>query len=177
MPDSLRRGKSGSRASPEARLTRRFTACLVALAVTVACLQILLRFENVRRLLNESIRLEGVPLGRVVEGLDDPVYPWLDWQPGSSGPAGAGETAVIYLRLLHEPPGEVWVLVNGRAIRAMDRDGAVIPVADGDRVEVYCPEGRVEVVVSSASPGLSAPEVGVWAGGEGRVFVTGVEMK
>lgn len=172
MSKSLQDGRKRARAAEaEAGFTRRFTAFLVALLLVVVCLQVLLRFENIRRFLNESIRLEGMPLGTQVEGLPDPVYPWLDWQPGTTA------SATIYIRLLRRPAGEVWVLVNGRAVRAMDEDGAALAVRDGDRVEVLCTRGTIDVMVSSASSNLQSPPVGMWAGGSGTIFVCQARLK
>ena len=115
--DGKRPGVGGSR--EEARFARRFPVFLVAFVLVVIGLQILLRFDTVRRFPNESIRLEGVPLARVVKGLDDPICPWIDWPPGYPGDAGTG---TVYLRLLAKPAAEVWVLVNDHRLGGSGED-------------------------------------------------------
>ncbi len=162
----------------EARLERRFVWGLTALILFVAILQVSLRFDTVRRFLNESIRLEGVPLVREIEGLAEPQYPWLDMPVQDAGAAGqSAPTGTIYLRFLRRPKGEVWVLVNSRAVKALDKDGGTVTVRDGDFVEVLSRYGEVQVLVSEASPNVQFPGTGTWVTGSGHVLLARVRLK
>ncbi len=173
MNRSQGKGKASSRGSAgDARLDRPFVITLIAFVLLVTSLQVSLRFDSVRRLLNESIRLEGVPLGRQVEGLAEPAYPWLDWPPaGDTTPTGT-----LYLRLLRTVKGEVWVLVNGRAVKAIEPGGGIVTVRDGDVIEVIS-RSRVDLVVSLVSSNLAAPEIGDHIAGEGVLFLCKARLR
>lgn len=155
----------------DSRVERRFVSGLLALALFVALLQALLRFDGVRRYLNQAIRLEGLPLERQVDGLDSPAQLWLDLIP-----AGA-DTGTIYLRLLRRPKGEVWILVNSRAVKMLDGEGGPVTVQDGDFLEVLSQSGEVRVLVSGASSNVEFPSVGVWVAGRGNVLVGKVRFR
>jgi hypothetical protein len=171
---SRRHRKANSRGPVEgARLDRAFVSFLLVFIVMVALLQASLRFDSVRRLLNESIRLEGLPLGRQMEGLRDTAYPWLDWPPASE----IAPTGTLYLRLLGGVRGEVWVLVNGRAVRALAADGGTVAVKDGDYIEVMSLNGPVRVVVSSVSGNVVTPAVGDHCRGQGTVFLCRASLR
>jgi hypothetical protein len=155
----------------DSRLGRRYFYALASLVLLAAVLQILLRFDGVRRYLNLAIRLEGLPLAREVQGLGTPAYPWLDYaSPGA-------ETGTIYLRLLKRPRGEVWILVNQRAVKVLDEEGEAVTVQDDDFVEVYSRDGEVRVLVSAASSNVEFPGVGVFVAGQGTVLVGRVRLR
>jgi hypothetical protein len=154
------------------RSGRSFAFLLGAFLALVALLQASLRFDSVRRLLNESIRLEGVPLAQQLEGIDEPAYPWLDWPPaGDPAPTGT-----LYVRLLGAAEDEVWVLVNGRAVKALAGDGGPVTVRDGEVVEVMS-RGSVNVVVSWVSANLAAPAAGDHVRGEGALFLCRARLR
>jgi len=155
----------------DSRLGGRYFHCLVLLVFIAVVLQILLRFDGVRRYLNLAIRLEGLPLVREVQGLGTPAYPWLDYtSPGA-------ETGTLYLRLLKKPKGEVWILVNQKAVKVLDEEGEAVTVQHDDFVEVYSRDGEVRVLVSGASPNIEFPGVGVFVSGKGTVFVGRVRLR
>ncbi len=155
----------------DARAERRYLRYVVTLVVIVLTLQVALRFDAPRRYLNRAIRLEGLPLERRVGGLDVPASPWLDQiRPGE-------ETGAIYLRLVHPPEDEVWVLVNEKAVKMLDREGGVVTVQHDDLVEVLCDSEEVRAVVSTVSPNVESPEIGVYAAGSGRVTVGRVRLR
>ena len=155
----------------DARLQRRFVCLLLVFVAFVVTLQVLLRFDTVRRYLNQAIRLEGVPLARQVDGLDQPAYPWLDLTPPGV------DTGTIYLRLTRRPKGEVWVLVNSRAVKLLDKEGGTVTVQDDDFVEVLSNSGEVRVLVSGASSNVEFPGVGIWVRGKGNVFLARVRLR
>lgn len=153
------------------RVERRFVRFLVAFLLLVAFLQVMLRFDGARRYLNRAIRLEGLPLERQVEGLAVPANPWLDLVPGGV------ETGTIYLRLLRRPKGEVWVLINQRAVKLLDKEGGPVTVRPDDFVEVLCTSGDVRVLVSAASSNVEFPGMGVFVSGKGTVLVGRVRFR
>ncbi len=146
----------------------RFVASLLCF---VAIVQGLLRFDEVRRLLNESIRLEGEPLARVMAGLREPVTPWLEsgsiWEDQDSRDA----QGMVFLRLLTKPKGEVWALVNGRAIKQITQDDGAVSCRQGDLIEVFWEKGEGNVLVSAVSEKISFPTVGTWAKGRGILLI------
>ncbi|MGE5580326.1 MAG: hypothetical protein ACM3WU_09815 [Bacillota bacterium] len=155
----------------DSRLGRRYFYALVLLVFFAAVLQILLRFDGVRRYLNLAIRLEGLPLVREVQGLGTSAYPWLDYiAPGA-------ETGTIYLRLIRRPKGEVWILVNQRAVKVLDEEGEAVTVQEDDFIEVYSRDGEVRVLVSGASPNIEFPGVGAFVAGRGTVLVGRVRFR
>ena len=129
----------------DSRAERRFVRGLLVFILFVVLLQTLLRFDVFRRYLNQAIRLEGLPLERRIEGLDTPANPWLDVVPAAT------DTGTIYLRLLRPPKGEVWVLVNQRAVKMLDEEGGTVTVQHDDFVEVLCSTGEVRVLVDRKS--------------------------
>ena len=157
----------------EERRDRHLTWSAAVLAVVVVVVQVALRSENIRRLLNESIRMEGLPLTVQVQGLDDPARPWLDWPPAGE----SGETGMLCLRVLRQSRGEAWVVLSGRPVQVLPPEGAVVTVRDGDRVEVSSPAGEVSVLVSSVSGNIEAPLPGDWVAGSGRFEVCVVELR
>ncbi len=150
----------------------------VVLLCFLAVIQGLLRYDDMRALLNESIRLEGEPLARAVAGLDRPAYPWLDTTIAdfeeSSDEATEG---VIYLRLLSKSKGKVWALVNGRAAKLITADDGALACQDGDLVEILCEKGEANVLVTYVSDNLSQPRVGVWVKGSGILLLSRVTAK
>jgi hypothetical protein len=153
------------------RLRRRFAWGLCSLIAFVLILQALLRFDSVRSYLNQAIRLEGVRLAREVDGLSGPAYPWLDLTRPDA------DTGAIYLRLLRRPKGEVWVLVNSRAVKLLDKEGGAVTVQHDDFVEVLSNGGEVRVLVSGASPNVEFPCEGIWVAGTGNVFLARVRLR
>jgi len=167
------------------------------LLCVVAVVQGLLRYEDMRTLLNESLRLEGEPLARAIAGLDRPAYPWLDSMvassdakavetdetgesgkpTGNAGKTGEAARGVIYLRLLSKPKGEVWALVNGRAVKLITEDDGVLACKDGDLIEILCEKGEANVLVTYVSDNLAQPAQGVWVKGSGILFLSRVTAK
>lgn len=164
-------GRAG-RISPE----RRFVRFAATMVVLVAAVQVLMRFEGPRRLLNRSIRLEGEALSQSVDGLNQDAYPWLEWPP----PDACGESsawATLYLRFIGSPPKDAWALVNGRIAKRLGPGGGTVTVREGDVVEVYCPNREVSVVVSAATDNLVCPELGTWVVGSETAVLGSVKLR
>ena len=155
------------------RFERRLSWALTLLITFVALVQWAMRSSDVRRLLNESIRLEGLPLIVEVPGSAEPARPWLDLPPSDE----RARTGMLCLRVLGQSPGEAWILLNGTPIRTLPPEGAVVTVRDGDRVEVLSPGGEIGVLISSVSSDVMSPFPGAWARGSGRLEVCAVELK
>ncbi len=153
------------------RFERHLCRTLVFLVIAIAVIQSLQRVDSLRSFLNQAIRLEGVPLQREIAGLDDPAYPWLDLSD-SGRPAGT-----IYIRLTERPKGEVWVLVNSRAVKLIEGDGGAVTVQHDDFVEVLSHSGDVRAVVSGASSNVEHPCIGIWVAGRGHVFLARVRLR
>lgn len=134
---------------------------ILVLIVLLIGVQVLLRFEGPRRLLNMSIRLEGEALSESVPGLEQEAYPWLEWPPPDSS-SQAESWATLYLRFLGEPPEEVWVLVNGRIAKRLGPEGGTVTARNGDLIEVYSPGSEISVLVSAATPNVLEPSPGTW---------------
>ena len=173
---SARRRGASNGGSDRGFLDRWALRTTVALLCFLAVVQGLLRYEDLRALLNESMRLEGAPLARAVAGLDRPAYPWLDAAVAEPGFDGASQ-GVIYLRLLSKHKGKVWALVNGRAARIISEDDGVLACQDGDLVEILCEKGEANVLVTYVSDNLSQPRVGVWVKGSGILLLSRVIAK
>jgi hypothetical protein len=172
-----RRGRSDRRDS-RGFLDKWVPRTIAVLLSLLALVQGLLRYEDMRALLNESLRLEGEPLLRAVAGLGRPAYPWLDTTAEAYGDEEGGPAqGVIYLRLLSEPKGEVWALVNGRAVKRITEDDGVLACQDGDLVEILCDEGEVNVLVTYVSDNLAKPAQGVWVKGSGILHLSRVLAK
>ena len=152
---------------------RRLSWSLALLVAIVILIQWAMRSQDIRRLLNESIRMEGLPLSVEVRGLAEPARPWLDWPPSEEGVA----TGMLYLRVLTESRGEAWIVLNGRPVRTLPPEGAAVTVRDGDRVEVLSLDGETGVLVSGASSNVVAPKPGTWAAGRGCLEISTVEIR
>lgn len=156
------------------RWVPRTTVILLSL---LALVQGLLRYEDMRALLNESLRLEGEPLMRAVAGLGRPAYPWLDTRAEGYDEEGGPAQGVVYLRLLSRPRGEVWALVNGRAVKRITEDDGVLACEDGDLLEILCDQGEVNILVTYVSDNLAEPAQGVWVKGSGILHLSRVLAK
>jgi hypothetical protein len=146
------------------------------LIVLVVGVQILLRFEGVRRLLNMSIRMEGEALSESVPGLVEEAYPWLEWPPPDAS-SDAGAWATLYLRFLGEPPDEAWVLLDGRIAKRLGPEGGTVTAKSGDSIEVYSPGAEVRVLVSAATSNLLEPPLGKWVVAWERASIGPVRLR
>lgn len=167
-PLGSRRKRSGSRKT----LEPYFVGLLVTLVFTVALVQGLLRYDDIRRVLNSAIRLEGEPLSRVVPGVEKAAYPWFDWP----FPEGAHQT-FVYFRFLSEPQGKVWAIRDGRPVKEITPDDGVVTCAEGEILEVLIEKGEVRLVVSDTAPNLLFPSVSTLVSGSGRILVGAVETR
>lgn len=169
---NTRAGRKSSVDHEKERLVeRRVTHFLAGLLIFVIAIQLAQLIPGVRSTLNTAIRLEGEPLERIVAGVDEPAYPWLDLCDPAE-PAGA-----IYLRLTRRPKGEVWILVNSRPVRMVDGDGGTLTIRHGDFVEILAEGGEVMVLVSSASSNVQFPGAGIWVSGQGRMLLGRVRLR
>lgn len=155
----------------------RYVRFVVTFLCVVGVIQGLLRFDDMRRLLNESIRLEGEPLSRAVAGLKEPAETWIEWPPVNAGDIAAGRVATICLRFIGRPQGALWVLVNGRAVKRLSVEDGVVSCKDGDLVEILSDKGTINVVVSSTSENVVSPKIGTWVKGKGIVLLGRVRTK
>lgn len=141
-----------------------YTAFLVTLLCFVALLQIMLRFDSLRMILNDAIRLEGHPLSPVVQGLNQPAYTWLDWPLGDGKDRGI---ALVYLRFLRAPKTEAWILINGYVLKKATGD-TVIACADGDYIELFSQED-ITCIVSAVTDNVTFPLPGFFLSGRGKM--------
>jgi len=177
MMNASRRAKTRE-SSDAAFLDKWLPRIAVIMLCVVALVQGLLRYENMRTLLNESLRLEGEPLARAIAGLDRLAYPWLDAMVLSSDEeTGEAAQGVIYLRLLSKPKGEVWALVNGRAVKRITEDDGALACSDGDLIEILCEKGEANVLVTYVSDNLAQPAQGVWVKGSGILLLSRVAAR
>ncbi len=140
----------------------------------VAVIQGLLRFDSMRKILNESVWLEGEPLVRAVTGLKQPFYTWIEWPPAQG--ASPGQVGILCLKFIGKPNKNVWVLINGQvAKRAVVEDGVVM-CKDGDLIEIVAEKGQANVVVSAVSRNVLLPEAGTWVKGEGILLLGRVKL-
>lgn len=130
--------------------------------------QIAMRSENVRRSLNATIEMEGLPLRRQVPFVEETAATWMQYPPTPS--------AVIYLRLLNTPRDSAWVVLDGRPVKVLDKEGAAVAVANGVLMEVACAD-HVSVVVTYADSAVTAPPVGRVVSGNGLVYVGVVNVR
>lgn len=156
---------------------RRLVRLVVSLLCLVAVIQGLLRFDEVRALLNESIRLEGEPLAQVVAGLGEPATPYLELDSVWADEDGSETQGMVFLRLLAKPKGEVWALVNGRAVKQITQDDGAISCKQGDLIEVLWEKGEGNVLVSAVSDNVSFPSVGTWVKGQGILLIGRVKIR
>jgi hypothetical protein len=149
---------------------------VLILIVLVIGIQISLRFESLRRLLNMSIRMEGEALSESVPGLSEEVYPWLEWPPPDSS-SHDGAWATLYLRFLGEPPRVAWVLLDGRVAKRLGPEGGTVTVKSGNLVEIYSPDAEVSVLVSAATQNLLEPTLGKWVVAWERASIGAVRLR
>jgi len=169
--EKRRYSKERYRAAPERAFEARYVRFLAAFFCVLGIVQGLLRFDNVRRFLNESIRLEGEPLARAVTGLQDPVYTWIPWPPYDDADVAKGEVATFYLRSIGDSSAKVWVLVNGRAVKRITPEDGTFVAKNGDLIEVAVESGSASLVLSGASENVLSPEVGTWIKGSGIMLL------
>ncbi|HHY44198.1 MAG TPA: hypothetical protein GX512_00605 [Firmicutes bacterium] len=149
---------------------------VLALIVLVIGVQISLRFENLRRFLNVSIRMEGEALSESVPGLSEEAYPWLEWPPPDASSHNEA-WATLYLRFLGEPPSTAWVLLDGRVAKRLGPEGGTVTVKSCHVIEVYSPGAEVSVLVSAATPNLLEPAPGRWVVARERVEIGEVRLR
>jgi hypothetical protein len=149
---------------------------VITLLCLVAVVQGLLRFDSMRRFMNEAIWLEGEPLARAVSGLKEPFYTWIQWPPAGSSQDGTSNVGIMCIKFIGKPNKNVWILVNGKtAKRAVEEDG-VITCRDGDLIEIIAERGQANVCVSAASGNILGPQVGTWVKGEGILLLGRVKL-
>ncbi|MGI6162456.1 MAG: hypothetical protein ACOYEQ_00815 [Bacillota bacterium] len=153
-----------------------YIAVVITLLCLVAVIQGLLRFDSMRRFMNETIRLEGEPLARAVSGLKEPFYTWIEWPPAGSGQQSTNNTGILCIRFIGKPNKDVWILINGKAAKRFDDEDGVIVCRDGDLIEIIAEKGQANVVVSAAGSNIVHPQVGTWVKGEGILLLGRVKL-
>lgn len=158
-----------------------FDAWYIRLLVAFLCLtgiiQGILRFDHMRRLLNESMRLEGKPLAQTVAGVEVPAYTWIEWPPVNERDLAGEKTAIICLKAVGNVNRDVWILVNGKAVKRLSAQDGVVMCKDGDLVELVSEKGEVNVVVSATSKNVLIPKLGTWVKGKGIILLGRVRLK
>ncbi len=153
-----------------------YTMVVITLLCLVAVIQGLLRFDSMRRFMNEAIWLEGEPLTRAVSGLKEPFYTWIEWPPAGSSQESTIHTGVLCIRFIGKPNKDVWILINGKAAkRVVDEDGVIV-CRDGDLIEIITEKGQANIVVSAAGSNIVHPQVGTWIKGEGILLLGRVKL-
>lgn len=153
-----------------------YITVVITLLCLVAVIQGLLRFDSMRRLMNESIWLEGEPLARALSGLKEPFYTWIEWPSVRSSQESTNNTGTLCIRFIGKPNKNVWILINGKAAkRIVDEDGVIV-CRNGDLIEIIAEKGQANVVVSAAGSNIAHPQVGTWAKGEGILLLGRVKL-
>jgi len=158
-----------------------FDAWYARLLVILLCLtgitQGILRLDHMRRLLNHSIRLEGEPLAQTLTEIEAPAYTWIQWSPVSKRDLEGEKTAIICLRAVGNVNRDVWILVNGKAVKKLSAQDGVVMCKGGDLVELVSEKGEVNVVVSATSKNVLIPRLGTWVKGKGIIVLGRVRLK
>lgn len=154
----------------------RYLRFLVILLCLLATVQGLMRNQEIRRLLNESVRLEGEPLARAVSGLTEPANTWLSWPVLSEGEPQSQKVAFFYLKFIGGSDRSVWVLVNGRPQKRITREDGVVAARHGDLIEVAVESGWASIVVSDVQGHVVSPQPGTWIKGQGILLLGRVKI-
>ncbi len=143
-----------------------FFKVLVIFVCLVIGIQIIMRFESVRVVLNESIELEGKPLAKTLPETGQSFYPWLEsvLLDECKHPSKIG---FIYFRFIDEPKNDVWILLNGKTAKRITPEDCMIIGKHGDLIEITAVKGTYNIVVSGISSNILYPHVGTWVKGEG----------
>lgn len=152
----------------------RYFGFLLAFLFVLCVIQGFLRFESIRARLNASIWLEGQPLAVNLEGLEQPVYPWID--PLALKDPGIDEAVGFNLRFIGEVNDRTWVLINGWAAKKIDPEDGVVRCKEGDLIQIIAEEGRINLVVSAVSGNTSFPQLGTWVKGKGILTLGRVKL-